>query len=217
MTGAEGSWRRRSEMLDAALSVLVEQVYVLNRDARILYANLAAARSIGVARWELEGRTWTEIYSGTGPPEREPVTYTAVPGSLEVAAAFEQQVRTTFTTGRQTTGQYTTPIPYLKDFEVTLTPIFAGDGKSVDYICDVTREIEAPVPEQAAPAAGQEMTARQRRIVELIARGFSYKEIAVELVISVRTVETHRRLVAERFGLRTRAEIFRYAQEQGWI
>lgn len=209
-------WRRRAEMLDAALGVLEDQVYVVDGDGRILYANLAAARSIGVARSDLEGRTWTEIYTGTG-PGGEHGSWPEVPGSLAVAAAFEQQVRTTFETGRQTTAIYTTPVPYLRDFEVTLTPIFALDGKSVDYICDVSRLMAAPAPAHTAARPGHQMTARQRKIVELIARGLAYREIAVELVISVRTVETHRRIIAERFGLRTRAELFRYAQEQGWI
>jgi len=207
-------WRRRAEMLDAALGVLDEQVYLVDTEGRNLYANVTAVHLTGLARSELEGRTWTEIYPGGGDPEGDPAS--RVPGRAEVAAAYQEQVRTTVATGRQTRAVYTMPVPFLRDFEVTLTPIFAPDGKSVDYIVNVGREVSTSAPSLAS-GSDDEMTARQRQIVELVARGLSYREIATELVISVRTVETHRRVIAERFGLKTRAQLFRYAQEQGWV
>jgi PAS domain S-box-containing protein len=208
-------WRRRAEMLDAALGVLDPQVYLVDTDGRNLYANVTAVHLTGLARSELEGRTWTEIY----PPAREAAEEdpdSGVTGRAEVAANYQEQVRATVATGRQTRAIYTMPVPFLRDFEVTLTPIFARDGKSVDYLVNVGREVSASVPSPAS-AADDEMTMRQRQIVGLVARGLSYREIASELVISVRTVETHRRVIAERFGLKTRAQLFRYAQEQGWV
>jgi DNA-binding CsgD family transcriptional regulator len=207
-------WRRRAEMLDAALGVLDQQVYLLDTEGRNLYANFAAVLLTGLARSEIEGRTWPEIYpaGGASGEDQDP----GVAGRAEVAATFQEQVRTTVATGRQTRAVYTMPVPYLRDFEVTLTPIFAPDGKSVDYIINVGREVSGATP---SPASGpdDQMTARQRQIVELVARGLSYREIASELVISVRTVETHRRAIAERFGLKTRAQLFHHAQEQGWV
>jgi PAS domain S-box-containing protein len=201
-------------MLDAALGVLDEQVYLVDTEGRNLYANQAAVHLTGLARSELEGRTWTEIYPGGDDGEDDPAS--GVPGRAEVAATYQEQVRRTVATGRRTSAVYTMPVPFLRDFEVTLTPIFAPDGKSVEYIVNVGREVSSSRP--ARPAGpDDEMTPRQRQILELVARGLSYREIASELVISVRTVETHRRVIAERFGLKTRAQLFRYAQEQGWV
>jgi DNA-binding NarL/FixJ family response regulator len=50
-----------------------------------------------------------------------------------------------------------------------------------------------------------------------IARGFSNKEIAAELALSVKTVETYKARVAEKLGLRSRVDIVRYAARQGWL
>ena len=58
---------------------------------------------------------------------------------------------------------------------------------------------------------------REREVLVRIARGFSNKEIAAELGLSVKTVETYKGRVAEKLGLRTRVEIVRYAARQGWL
>ncbi len=56
---------------------------------------------------------------------------------------------------------------------------------------------------------------RQRVVLDLIMLGFTYREMAGELGISVRTVETHRRYLGERTGAKTRAELFRWALDEG--
>jgi DNA-binding NarL/FixJ family response regulator len=58
---------------------------------------------------------------------------------------------------------------------------------------------------------------REREVLMKIARGFSNKEIAGELGLSVKTVETYKGRVAEKLGLRTRVEIVRYAARRGWL
>jgi DNA-binding NarL/FixJ family response regulator len=58
---------------------------------------------------------------------------------------------------------------------------------------------------------------REREVLVRIARGFSNKEIAVQLGLSVKTVETYKGRVAEKLGLRTRVDIVRYAARQGWL
>ena len=50
-----------------------------------------------------------------------------------------------------------------------------------------------------------------------LARGASYKDIAEQLGVGVRTIETYRRRVVEKLGLRTRGDFLRYAVELGWI
>ena len=58
---------------------------------------------------------------------------------------------------------------------------------------------------------------REREVLMRIAKGFSNKEIAAELGLSVKTVETYKGRVAEKLGLRTRVDIVRYAARQGWL
>jgi DNA-binding NarL/FixJ family response regulator len=58
---------------------------------------------------------------------------------------------------------------------------------------------------------------REREVLIRIARGFSNKEIAAKLRLSVKTVETYKARVAEKLGLRTRVDIVRYAGREGWL
>ncbi len=64
---------------------------------------------------------------------------------------------------------------------------------------------------------GQNLTARQREVLQLIAEGKSNKEIASLLEISVKTVEFHKAGLMDTLGLRTTAELTRYAIEQGLL
>ena len=68
-------------------------------------------------------------------------------------------------------------------------------------------------PEQPGPA----LTARQVEVLRLLALGRSVKEIAFELNISAKTVETHRAQIMERLGLRDLASLVRYAIRNGLI
>lgn len=58
---------------------------------------------------------------------------------------------------------------------------------------------------------------RERQVLRLVAQGFANQEIAVELVLSVKTVETYKARIAEKLGLRGRAALFRYAKERGLL
>ena len=61
------------------------------------------------------------------------------------------------------------------------------------------------------------LTAREDQVVKLIAEGYSSREIARELVISVRTVERHRENILQKLGMRDRTELTRYAIRVGLI
>jgi DNA-binding NarL/FixJ family response regulator len=65
----------------------------------------------------------------------------------------------------------------------------------------------------SAPA----LSDRETEVVRLVARGYSNKEIAAKLEVSVKTVETYRYRAVEKLGLRGRADLVRYAIEQGWL
>lgn len=61
------------------------------------------------------------------------------------------------------------------------------------------------------------LTARERQVVSLIAVGKSTREIAEELGIGVKTVETHRQHVMEKLGFRKTAQIAVYAMKEGLV
>jgi len=58
---------------------------------------------------------------------------------------------------------------------------------------------------------------REAEVLRSIAWGYSNKEIATQLNISVKTVETYKARLAEKLGLKSRTEIVRYAVRQGWL
>ena len=67
-------------------------------------------------------------------------------------------------------------------------------------------------------AEGREpLSPREAETLRLIAQGFSNKEIARRIDVSVKSVETYKARAAEKLGLRTRAEIIRYGAAHGWL
>jgi two-component system, NarL family, response regulator NreC len=71
-----------------------------------------------------------------------------------------------------------------------------------------------PAPEGAVAGT---LTPREREVLGLLARGRPNAEIAEQLRLSRRTVETHRANVQRKLGLGTRAELTRYALEHGLL
>ena len=61
------------------------------------------------------------------------------------------------------------------------------------------------------------LTARERDVLRLIARGYTYKEIARRLEISVKTVESHVSAVLRKLQLSTRHELTRWASDRGVV
>jgi len=59
------------------------------------------------------------------------------------------------------------------------------------------------------------LTDREREVLQMIAEGKSTKEIAGELAVSVKTVETHRRNIMEKLDLHSIAELTKYAIREG--
>jgi DNA-binding NarL/FixJ family response regulator len=66
-------------------------------------------------------------------------------------------------------------------------------------------------------AAGGSLTPRQREILKLIAEGKSTKEMAFQLKVSVKTVETHRAQLMERLSIRGVPGLVRYALKIGLV
>lgn len=64
---------------------------------------------------------------------------------------------------------------------------------------------------------GQQITQREKEIIEQIFGGLSYKEIAEKLSISVRTVETHKNNIMKKLGIRSIADLMKYALRKGIV
>ena len=73
------------------------------------------------------------------------------------------------------------------------------------------------VPGVASALLGTDLSERETEVVQRIAHGYSNKEIAAQLNLSVKTVETYRARAMEKLGIDSRAELVRYALEHGWL
>ncbi|GIO52909.1 response regulator [Paenibacillus cellulositrophicus] len=61
------------------------------------------------------------------------------------------------------------------------------------------------------------LSEREKEVLSLTAMGYANKEIAEQLVISVKTVETHKSNLMEKLGLKTRPELIKYAMKKGLL
>jgi two-component system response regulator NreC len=68
-----------------------------------------------------------------------------------------------------------------------------------------------------SPGLPDDLTEREADILRLIALGHTNREIAEQLFLSVRTVESHRAHIQQKLGRTTRAELVRYALDQGFV
>ena len=77
--------------------------------------------------------------------------------------------------------------------------------------------LAAAEAEAEAKAAADPLSDREREVLRLLALGHTNQEIAKMLYISVRTAETHRAHIMQKLRLSTRAELVRYALQQGLL
>jgi two-component system, NarL family, response regulator NreC len=66
-------------------------------------------------------------------------------------------------------------------------------------------------------ASSDELTAREREVLTMVAWGHTNKEIAAVLGITVKTVETHKTNSMQKLEITSRAELVRFALAQGWL
>lgn len=88
--------------------------------------------------------------------------------------------------------------------------VYLGKGIAGVVVDDYVRRIGATPEVEAA-----KLTAREREIAQLIAEGRSTKEIAGQLHVSVKTVETHRQHIMEKLKIDNVAELTKYAIREG--
>jgi DNA-binding NarL/FixJ family response regulator len=79
----------------------------------------------------------------------------------------------------------------------------------------VAEEVVAGVRASAPPPSQKELSLREREVLQLLAEGKTSKDIASTLHVAVATVETHRRQIMTKLGIRTIAELTKYAVREG--
>ena len=78
------------------------------------------------------------------------------------------------------------------------------------FLLDIDEDIEAGTPIER-------LTPREREVVNLIARGYSYRETASRLSISVKTLESHMGHIFEKLSVASRHELAALAYEEGYV
>lgn len=90
--------------------------------------------------------------------------------------------------------------------DVSLRPHFVQEG------------LHAPKPSAPHGAAALRiLTGRERQVLGLVAEGFTNREVARDLGLSVKSVETYRARLMDKLGLCSRAELVRYALDSGLL
>lgn len=95
--------------------------------------------------------------------------------------------------------------------------VFAGRRYIDPYIISDLVQDMAVVSQEFPVAAPVALSDREEAVMRLVAQGFSNKEIAAKLDISVKTVETYKSRSTLKLGLRGRSDIVRYAISRGWL
>jgi DNA-binding NarL/FixJ family response regulator len=104
-------------------------------------------------------------------------------------------------------AELTDAVQRVADGDAVFSPRLAG------FVLDAFRTGEAT----AADPELDQLTAREREVLQLIARGYRYKEIAARLHLSPRTVESHVSAVLRKLQLSSRHELTRWAAERRLI
>ena len=98
-------------------------------------------------------------------------------------------------------AELTNAIARVAEGDAVFSPRLAG------FVLDAFSAADVP----AIDPELDQLTQREREVLRLIARGYAYKEIAKELFISVKTVETHVSSVLRKLQLSNRHELSRWA------
>jgi two-component system response regulator NreC len=64
---------------------------------------------------------------------------------------------------------------------------------------------------------GNALSEREAEVLRLVAQGYSGKEVAAQLSVSLKTVESYKTRALEKLGIESRADIVRYAALKGWL
>ncbi|HLY34409.1 MAG TPA: response regulator transcription factor [Jatrophihabitantaceae bacterium] len=141
---------------------------------------------------------------GTSMPETRFLALSVSDAAEDVIALIRAGARG-YVTKTISADELADAIVRVADGDVVFSPRLAG------FVLDAFRE--APVTPSVDPDLDQ-LTPREREVLRLLARGYAYKEIAAELFISIKTVETHASNVLRKLQLSSRHQLTRWAADR---
>lgn len=207
-SGKPAANRSIADVWDSTFDDSADMVLLLDGDLAIIKANRAFARTSGRELEDLVGRKCHEIIRGI--TELPPV-----PSNPEPLAGA----------GRAVEVFYVARIG--SRFLLSLPPASVDLGRLLYCIRVALEIIGGQIPERTPRIGhdlegvrdeGQErLTPRQNEILRLLCEGLLVKEIAFQLKISARTVEFHKRKMMENIGMKTFAELIKYAIRKGIV
>jgi DNA-binding NarL/FixJ family response regulator len=134
-----------------------------------------------------------------------------VPGVRFLALSVSDAAEDVIGVVREGARGYVTKAISGPELTAAICRVFDGDAvfspRLAGFVLDAFAAGDTPVVD---PELGS-LTQREREVLRLIARGYLYKEIAKELFISVKTVETHVSSVLRKLQLSNRHELSRWA------
>ncbi len=95
--------------------------------------------------------------------------------------------------------------------------VVAGGGVYLDPALAGSVVDDFVRPQIVRDSPAPELSEREAEVVRLIALGYSNKEIASLLELSVKTIETYKARSMEKLGMRSRVDIVQYAAMRGWL
>jgi DNA-binding NarL/FixJ family response regulator len=100
-----------------------------------------------------------------------------------------------------------------EELKTAIVSILAGDRYFSPAISDIL--LKSMLPSSATTEVT--LTPREKEILYLIAEGYSTKEISDRLFVSINTIETHRKNMLLKTGLRNVAHMVKWAYENGYL
>lgn len=103
------------------------------------------------------------------------------------------------------------------DSELLLAIRAVHAGRTFVDLTQTLRPSSHPAPGRvgAQRQRPKDLSRREREVLRLLAQGHSNQQVAEQIGVSVKTVETYRTRLREKLGLKGRAELFRFAVESG--
>lgn len=148
---------------------------------------------------------------GTGAPAQHHVQHHPQFLALSVSDAAEDVIGTIrggargYVTKTITGPELVSAIRRVADGDAVFSPRLAG------FVLDA---FAGTIEVAAVDEDLDRLTEREREVMRLIARGYAYKEVAKELFISIKTVETHMSSVLRKLQLSSRHELTRWANDR---
>ncbi|MCW2946943.1 MAG: two component transcriptional regulator, LuxR family [Actinoallomurus sp.] len=177
----------------------VEVIKATQPDVVLLDVHLPGGGGVEVLR-RVTGAAGRRSGDGASPPETRFLALSVSDAAEDVIGVVRGGARG-YVTKTISGPELTRAIGRVAEGDAVFSPRLAG------FVLDAFAAADVP----SIDPEFDQLTQREREVLRLIARGYAYKEIAKELFISVKTVETHVSSVLRKLQLSNRHELSRWA------